>query len=77
MVVLGGVAVSYDRGTPVLRARAPPGGGGRRGAGGEEHDGCGAAKGGEREFFIANLLVRIHLIVEMILADWPCAIGVK
>jgi len=31
---------------------------------------------GEREFFIGNLLVRIHLIIEMILIDRPCAMGV-
>ena len=30
----------------------------------------------EREFFIVNLLVRLHLIVEMILVDRPCAMGV-
>ena len=30
----------------------------------------------QREFFIDNLLVRIHLIIEMILVDRPCAIGV-
>ena len=30
----------------------------------------------EREFFIDNLLVRIHLIIEMILVDRPCAMGV-
>ena len=30
----------------------------------------------EREFFIDNLLVRIHLIIEIIVVDWPCAIGV-
>jgi len=30
----------------------------------------------EREFFIDNLLVQIHLIVEMILLDRPCAMGV-
>ena len=30
----------------------------------------------ERDFFIDNLLVRIHLIIEMILVDWPCAMGV-
>ena len=29
----------------------------------------------EREFFIDNLLVRIHLIIEMILVDRPCAVG--
>ena len=28
-----------------------------------------------REFFIDNLLVRIHLIIEMILVDRPCAMG--
>ena len=32
--------------------------------------------GAEREFFIDNLLVRIHLIIEMILVDRPCAMGV-
>jgi len=30
----------------------------------------------EGEFFIDNLLVRIHLIIEMILVDRPCAMGV-
>jgi hypothetical protein len=30
----------------------------------------------EREFFIDNLLVRIHLIIEIILVDRPCAVGV-
>jgi hypothetical protein len=30
----------------------------------------------EREFFIGALLVRIHLIIEMILVDRPCAVGV-
>jgi len=30
----------------------------------------------EREFFIDNLLVRIHLIIEIILVDRPCAMGV-
>jgi len=30
----------------------------------------------EREFFIGNLLVRIHLIMQMIVVDRPCAIGV-
>ena len=29
-----------------------------------------------REFFIDNLLVRIHLIIEMILVDRPRAMGV-
>ena len=31
----------------------------------------------EREFLIDNLLVRIHLIIEMVLVDWPCAMGVE
>ena len=31
---------------------------------------------GEREFFIDNLQVRIHLIIEMILVHRPCAMGV-
>ena len=30
----------------------------------------------EREIFIDNLLVRIHLIIVMILVDRPCAMGV-
>ena len=30
----------------------------------------------EREFFIDNLLVRIHFIIVMISADRPCAMGV-
>ena len=30
----------------------------------------------EREIFIDNLLVRVHLIIEMILVDRPCAMGV-
>ena len=30
----------------------------------------------EREFFIDNPLVRTHLIIEMILADRPCAMEV-
>ena len=30
----------------------------------------------EREIFIDNLLVRVHLIIEMILVDRPCATGV-
>ena len=30
----------------------------------------------EREFFIDNLMVRIHLIIEIILEDRPCAMGV-
>ena len=31
----------------------------------------------EREFFIDNLLIRIHLIIEKILVEWPCAMGVQ
>jgi len=34
---------------------------------------CNQAK---REFFIDNLLVRIHVIIEMILLERPCAMGV-
>ena len=30
----------------------------------------------EREFFFGNLLVRIHLIIEMTLVDRSCAMGV-
>ena len=30
----------------------------------------------EREFFTDNLLDRMHLIIEMILVDLPCAMGV-
>ena len=30
----------------------------------------------ERDFFIDNLLVRIHLIIEMILVDRLCTMGV-
>ena len=30
----------------------------------------------ERDFFIDNPLVRIHLIIEMILVDRPCVMGV-
>jgi hypothetical protein len=29
----------------------------------------------EREFFFDNLLIRIQLIIQMILADRPCAMG--
>ena len=31
----------------------------------------------ERDLFIDNLLVRIHLIIERILVDRPCAMGVS
>ena len=30
----------------------------------------------EKELFIDNLLVRVHLIIEMIAVDRPCAMGV-
>ena len=30
---------------------------------------------GESEYFIDNLLVQIHLIIEIVLVDWPCATG--
>ena len=30
----------------------------------------------EREIFIDNLLVRVHWIIEMIVVEWPCAMGV-
>ena len=33
----------------------------------------GLVTGSEREFFIDNLMVRIHLIVEIILVERPCA----
>ena len=29
----------------------------------------------QRVLFIDNLLVRIHFVVEMILVEWPCAMG--
>ena len=35
-----------------------------------------ASQADEKEFSIDNLLVRIHLIIEMILVDRPCAMGV-
>jgi hypothetical protein len=34
------------------------------------------AEGVEREFFIHNLMVRIHLTIVMVLVDRPCATGV-
>ena len=37
---------------------------------------CAPRHAAEREFFIDNLLVRIHLILEIILVDRPCAMGV-
>ena len=30
----------------------------------------------EREIFIDNLLVRVHWIIEMIVVERPCAMGV-
>ena len=30
----------------------------------------------KREFFVDNLLVRIHLIIKMVSVDRPCAMGV-
>jgi len=36
----------------------------------------GVAPSVDREFFIDNLLVRIHFIIEMILVDRPCTMGV-
>ena len=36
---------------------------------------CGSRKQ-EKELFVDNLLVRIHLIIEIILEDRPCAMGV-
>ena len=36
----------------------------------------GVPRGGGREFFIDNLLVRVYLIIEMISVDRPCAMGV-
>ena len=36
----------------------------------------GRCAGREREFFVDNLLVRIHSIIEMILVNRPCAMGV-
>ena len=38
--------------------------------------GTGDVRGVEREFFIDNLLVPIHLIIVMISVDRPCAMGV-
>ena len=31
----------------------------------------------EREIFIAKLLVRVHWIIEMIVVERPCAMGVS
>jgi len=69
MVVLGGWAFSFERSTPVFaRHRAPGCCGWRRGVWRS------LARPGRREFFIDNLLVRIHFIIVMIrwtgLAPW-------
>ena len=66
MVVLGGWSVSYEQGTPAV---------------GASRVGWIAmiqmlAEQKEREIFIDNLLVRAHLIIEMILVDRPCAMEV-
>jgi len=70
MVALGGVAVSYERGTPVCAKSLDSG----------LRSGVDLVDGGalerETEFFVDKLLVRIHLIIEMILVDRPCAMGV-
>jgi len=64
MAVLGGGAVSYERGTPVVAGVCCP-----RASERVRQRAC-----GEREFFIDNLLVRIHFIFVMIrwtgLAPW-------
>jgi len=65
MVVLGGGAVSYERGTPVRENVRIPEKGGRA---------SGMQARCQRELFIDNLLVRIHFIIVMIrwtgLAPW-------
>jgi len=75
-VVQGGGAVSYERGTPVSCGRSRNGV--RRWGGqtdvSEEHrllDGARACTLlDEREFFIDNLLVRLHFIIVIGLAPW-------
>ena len=57
---------SYERGAPVL-ARNP--------CSFSKTEFSLAPRGGEREFFIDNLLIQIHLIINMILVDRPCAMG--
>ena len=99
MVVLGGIAVSYTRGTPVEGAGigSEPAGfttfttcqhpnvisldlGRIIPASGVRVSGFGfrvSGRGREREFFIDNLLGRIHLIMsQMFLVDRPHAMGV-
>ena len=74
MGFLGGWALSYERGTSLTRRSPPP-----------PSDHRGAIDSGlqfmhgppfQRQFFIDNLLVRIHFIVVMIrwtgLAPWEC-----
>jgi len=46
------------------------------GAGGGAGADANPSREKEREFFIDNLPVRIHLIIEMILVDRPCVMGV-
>jgi hypothetical protein len=73
MVVLEGVAVSYGRGTPVefVCTRHST----------QKKCLCALLPRltlilDERELFIDNLLARIHSIIEMILVDRPCTMGV-
>ena len=67
MVVLGGVAVSYERGNPVNTNR------GNRRCGARPTSSSNARSRGS-EFFIDNLLFRIHFFIVMIrwagLAPW-------
>ena len=57
MVILGGGAVSYERGTPVAAPEA-----GRARLVGSSLK--------EREFFIDNLLVRIHFVIVIKRCTW-------
>ena len=43
---------------------------------GEERGWRETGKDEEREFFIDNLLVPIHLIIEIVLVDRHCAMGI-
>ena len=67
-------AVSYARGTPVQQVKETRAGGGRRNA--EARRRAHSTLQRQREFFIDNLLVRIHFIIVMIrwtgLAPWKC-----
>ena len=38
---------------------------------------CDTVRMREREIFIDNLLVRVHCIIEMIVVERPCAMGVR